>query len=53
MAYAADLGGASYGDRAAFTAALAEPLNYAIPGNLDWRNYLAGRGIRAEARGAS
>jgi competence protein ComEC len=51
MAYAADMGGASYGDRAAFTAALAEPFNYAIPGNLDWRNYLAGRGIGAEARG--
>ena len=51
MAYAADMGGASYGDRAAFTAALDEPFNYAIPGNLDWRNYLAERGIRAEARG--
>lgn len=51
MAYAADMGGASYGDRAAFTAALGEPFNYAIPGNLDWRNYLAERGIKAEARG--
>ena len=46
MAYAADMGGASYGDRAAFTAALSEPFNYAIPGNLDWRNYLAERWIR-------
>ncbi len=51
MVYAADMGGASYGDKAAFTAALSEPFNYAIPGNLDWRNYLAGRGMKAEARG--
>lgn len=51
MAYARDLGGASYGDRVAFSATLAEPFNYAIPGNLDWRNYLAERGIIAEARG--
>jgi len=51
MAYADDMGGASYGDKAAFSAALAEPFNYAIPGNLDWRNYLAERGISAEARG--
>ena len=51
MAYARDLGGASYGDRVAFTAALAEPFNYAVPGSLDWRSYLAERGIHAEARG--
>jgi competence protein ComEC len=51
MAYARDLGGASYGDRVAFTAALGAPFNYSIPGNLDWRSYLAERGIRAEARG--
>ncbi|MFA6435148.1 MAG: ComEC/Rec2 family competence protein [Elusimicrobiales bacterium] len=51
MAYLRDLGGASYGDRAAFTASLARPFNYAVPGNLDWRAYLAGHGIMAEARG--
>jgi len=51
MAYAGDMGGASYGDETAFIAELSEPFNYAIPGNLDWRNYLAERGIRAEARG--
>ncbi len=51
MAYASDLGGASYGDRVAFTAGLGEPFNYAVPGNLDWRGYLAERGIYAEARG--
>lgn len=51
MAYARDMGGASYGDKVAFAAGLAEPFNYAIPGNLDWRGYLAGRGITVEARG--
>ncbi|OGS08590.1 MAG: hypothetical protein A2270_01995 [Elusimicrobia bacterium RIFOXYA12_FULL_51_18] len=51
MVYAGDMGGASYGDKTVFTAELSEPFNYAIPGNLDWRNYLAERGIRAEARG--
>ena len=51
MAYARDMGGASYDDKVAFTATLAEPFNYAIPGNLDWRGYLSERGINAEARG--
>lgn len=51
MAYARDMGGASYGDTVAFDARLAEPFNYAIPGNLDWRGYLSGRGISTEARG--
>ncbi len=50
MVYARDMGGASYGDKVAFTAGLAEPFNYAIPGNLDWRGYLAGQGITVEAR---
>ena len=50
MVYARELGGASYGDKVAFTSDLTEPFNYAIPGNLDWRGYLAGRGINAEAR---
>ena len=51
MAYTRDLSGASYGDKAAFDARLCEPFNYAIPGNLDWRGYLSGHGISAEARG--
>ena len=50
MVYARDMGGASYGDKVALTAVLAEPFNYAIPGNLDWREYLSDRGITAEAR---
>ena len=50
MVYARDVGGASYGDKVALTAKLAEPFNYAIPGNLDWRAYLSERGISAEAR---
>ena len=50
MVYARDMGGASYGDKVALSAKLAEPFNYAIPGNLDWRGYLSGRGITAEAR---
>jgi len=51
MAYVRDTGGASYGDTAELRARLSEPFNYAVPGNLDWRRYLAGRGIRLEARG--
>lgn len=51
MAYVRDLGGASYGDSVRFTARLSEPFNYRVPGNLDWRGYLADRGIKAEAKG--
>lgn len=51
MAYVRDMGGASYGDTVRFTARLREPFNYGVPGNLDWRGYLAGRGIASEARG--
>ena len=51
MAYARDMGGASYGDKVVFTAVLSEPFNHVIPGSLDWRDYLSGRGISAEARG--
>ena len=51
MAYVRDMGGASYGDSVRFTAGLKEPFNYSAPGNLDWRGYLADRGIKAEARG--
>ena len=50
MVYARDMGGASYDDKVVFTAGLAAPFNFAIPGNLDWRGYLAERGIIAEAR---
>lgn len=51
MAYVRDMGGASCGDSVRFTARLREPFNYGVPGNLDWRAYLAGRGISSEARG--
>lgn len=50
MAYVREAGGASYGDRVEMDCSLSEPFNYAVPGGLDWREYLAGRGIYAEAR---
>ena len=51
MAYADDMWGASYGDRVSIRCRLSEPFNYSVPGNLDWRKYLAEKGIYAEARG--
>jgi competence protein ComEC len=50
MVYAPDPGGASYGDRVSFLADLETPPGAAVPGGLDWAEYLAQRGIAAEAR---
>ncbi|MCM2266237.1 MAG: ComEC family competence protein [Elusimicrobiales bacterium] len=50
MVYARDAGGASYGDRVAFLADLEVPPGAAVPGALDWADYLARRGITAQAR---
>ena len=50
VVYTRDLGGASYGDRVEFLADLYEPAGSSSPGGLDWAEFLAGRGIAAEAR---
>ncbi|OGS12274.1 MAG: hypothetical protein A2285_01830 [Elusimicrobia bacterium RIFOXYA12_FULL_57_11] len=50
VVYAGDMGGASYGDRVEFLAGLYAPAGSASPGGLDWADFLARRGIAAEAR---
>ncbi len=50
MVYARSLGGASYGDRISFLADLEAPPGAAVPGSLDWAEYLLSRGIAAQAR---
>lgn len=50
MVYARSAGGASYGDRVSFLADLEAPPGAAVPGSLDWAEYLSGRGITAQAR---
>ncbi|MEK7721729.1 MAG: ComEC/Rec2 family competence protein, partial [Elusimicrobiota bacterium] len=50
LAYAGSMGGASYGDRVSFLADLEVPPGAAVPGSLDWAQYLLGRGITAQAR---
>lgn len=50
MVYAGFTGGASYGDKVSFLADLEAPPGAAVPGSLDWAEYLAGRGITAQAR---
>jgi competence protein ComEC len=53
MVYArGDAGGASYGDTVSLLADLEVPPGASAPGSLDWRDYLARRGIAAQARGA-
>jgi len=52
VVYTRDMGGASYGDRVEFLADLAVPAGSASPGGLDWGDFLARRGIGAEARTA-
>ncbi len=50
MVYSPEKSGFSYGDRISFMADLATPPGAAAPGSLDWADYLAQRGIGAEAR---
>lgn len=50
MVYAASLGGADYGDTVSLLADLETPPGAAVPGALDWADYLARRGIAAQAR---
>ena len=50
MVYAPAAGGADYGDTVSFLADLEEPPGAAVPGSLDWADYLARRGIAAQAR---
>lgn len=50
MVYAREMGGASYGDTVSFLADIEIPPGAAAPGTLDWADYLARRGITAQAR---
>lgn len=50
VAYVADPGGASLGDRVAFMGELSAPASAAAPGGLDWADFLVRRGVGAEAR---
>jgi len=50
MVYAPSLQGCSYGDTISFLADLEAPPGAAAPGSLDWADYLARRGIGAQAR---
>ena len=50
MVYAPAEGSFSYGDTVAFLADLEAPPGAAAPGSLDWADYLARRGIAAQAR---
>ncbi|MDO8805935.1 MAG: ComEC/Rec2 family competence protein, partial [Elusimicrobiota bacterium] len=50
MVYARSMAGASYGDRISFLADLEAPPGAAVPGSLDWAEYLLDRGITAQAR---
>lgn len=51
MVYArGEAGGASYGDTVSLFADLEAPPGASVPGSLDWADYLARRGIGAQAR---
>ncbi len=50
MVYGASLGGADYGDTVSLLADLETPPGAAVPGSLDWADYLSRRGIAAQAR---
>lgn len=50
MVYAPSAAGVSYGDTVSFLAELEAPPGAAVPGSLDWADYLARRGIAAQAR---
>ncbi|HAT72985.1 MAG TPA: hypothetical protein DCS63_09240 [Elusimicrobia bacterium] len=50
MTYAASMGAASYGDRVSLLADLEAPPGAAVPGSLDWAEYLLDRGVVAQAR---
>ncbi|OGR96344.1 MAG: hypothetical protein A2016_11050 [Elusimicrobia bacterium GWF2_62_30] len=50
MVYARAAKGATYGDRVSFIADLEIPPGASVPGSLDWADYLARRGIAAQAR---
>jgi len=50
MVYARSMGGASCRDKVSFLADLDEPPGAAMPGGLDWADFLARRGITAQAR---
>jgi competence protein ComEC len=50
MVYTRSLEGASYGDTVTFLAELESPRGAEVPGGLDWADYLARRGVAAQAR---
>ncbi len=50
MVYVGSMSGASYGDKVSFLADLEAPPGAAVPGSLDWAEYLLARGITAQAR---
>jgi len=50
MVYARSMGGASCRDKVSFLADLDEPPPASMPGGLDWADFLARRGIAAQAR---
>ncbi len=53
MVYAGSLEGVSYGDTVSFLGDLEAPRGAEVPGSLDWADYLAKRGITAQARAYS
>ena len=53
MVYAPSMNGADYGDTVSFLADLQPPPGAAVPGALDWADYLSRRGIAAQARASS
>jgi competence protein ComEC len=50
MVYTPAMNGAGYGDTISFLADLEAPPGAAVPGALDWADYLSRRGIAAQAR---
>lgn len=50
MVYSKEKSGFSYGDRVSFLADIVPAPGAAVPGSLDWADYLGKRGIAAEAR---
>ncbi|PIU17839.1 MAG: hypothetical protein COT18_11900, partial [Elusimicrobia bacterium CG08_land_8_20_14_0_20_59_10] len=52
MVYTRSAPAASYGDKVVFLADLETPPGASVPGGLDWADYLARRGMAAQARAA-